>query len=68
VNPAEVKRVVEGLEAEVNNGGFDQYFFKSAGDEAVAAIAALIAIGATKIAALLSYAFSQCRAMSREAA
>lgn len=45
-----VRRLVEELEAEVNNGGFDQYFFNSAGGNAAAAIEALDALGAHKTA------------------
>ncbi len=41
------------LEAEVNNGGFDQFFFNSAGNHAVETVAALEAIGAPKTAALV---------------
>ena len=52
----EVRRVVDELVAEVMNGGFDQYFFNSAGDDAPAAIQALNAIGAAKTAALLAKA------------
>jgi hypothetical protein len=40
------------LEAEVNNGGFHQYFLNSAGDHAVVAAAALRTIGALKMAAI----------------
>jgi hypothetical protein len=48
-----VRRLVNELEAEVNNGGFDQYFFNSSGDNASAAIEALEAIGARKTAEIL---------------
>jgi len=41
------------LEAEVNNGGFDQYFFNSAGDNAEAALAGLKDMGAAGAAGLL---------------
>ena len=41
------------LEAEVNNGGFDQYYFNSAGDMAVQTVEALEAIGAPNTASLL---------------
>jgi hypothetical protein len=53
MTPAEVQRLVDDLEAEVNNGGFDQYFFNAAGDEAAAAIEALEAIGAGRTAAIV---------------
>ena len=49
----EVERLVAELEAEVNNGGFDQYFFNSAGDETVATIEALEVIAANKTAAIV---------------
>ena len=42
--------VVWELEAEVNNGGFEQYFFNSAGDLARDAPSALRRIGASKMA------------------
>lgn len=44
------------LEAEVNNGGFDQYYFNSAGDRAREAAAALLAIRAEKAAAIVERA------------
>lgn len=47
-----------GLEAEVNNGGFDQFFFNSAGDLAFYAPTALRAIGAHRMAALAEEANS----------
>jgi hypothetical protein len=53
VDHSEVARLVQALEDEVNNGGFDQYFFNSAGNEAAQAIEALVAIGADKTAAIL---------------
>lgn len=57
----EVERQIFGaywLEAEVNNGGFDQYFFNSAGNHSEAALAGLRAMGATGAAALLERAMS----------
>ena len=44
------------LEAEVNNGGFDQYYFNSAGDLALQTVEALQAIGAPNTASLLAAA------------
>ena len=44
------------LEADVNNGGFDQYFFNSAGDYALLAPKALKAIGALQAAAIVEAA------------
>src|SRR5215510_10324950 len=68
-SPAEVERAlafltpgqrglwaVEQLQAEVNNGGFDQYFVNSAGDLAVEALEGLQLIGATKFENVLSRA------------
>ena len=47
---------VWGLEADVNNGGFDQYYFNSSGDHAVHAPAALRSIGAPAMAAIVESA------------
>jgi len=47
-----------GLEGEVMNGGFDQYFFNSTGNEAEIALAGLKAMGATAAAALLERAMA----------
>lgn len=45
--------LVSDIDAEVNNGGFDQYFFNNSGDQADKAIHALQAIGATGKAQIL---------------
>ena len=45
-----------GIEAEVNNGGFDQYYFNGAGDQAYYAPTALAAIGARQMAEIASRA------------
>jgi hypothetical protein len=42
----EIARLIENLEAEVNNGGFDQFFYNSAGDNARETILALETIEA----------------------
>lgn len=42
-----------GLEAEVNNGGFHQYYFNSAGDQACFAAEALDRINAKQMAAIV---------------
>ncbi|MEW6304801.1 MAG: DMP19 family protein [Verrucomicrobiota bacterium] len=47
-----------GLDGEVNNGGFDQYFFNSTGDAAETALAGLKDMGATAAAALLERAMA----------
>jgi hypothetical protein len=44
---------VDALEGEINNGGFHQYFFNSAGDRVAAAVDALKLIGALKAAAIV---------------
>ncbi|ENM5926838.1 DMP19 family protein [Vibrio mimicus] len=46
------------LEAEVNNGGFHQYFWNSAGDNAAVALKSLKDIGATQTASLLQQAIN----------
>jgi hypothetical protein len=48
-----VFRIVWELEAEVNNGGFDQYFFNSSGRLACYALDALLAIQAPSMAAIV---------------
>jgi hypothetical protein len=45
-----------GLEAEVNNGGFDQYYFNGSGDQAFYAPDALQSIGARKMADIVTNA------------
>lgn len=47
-----------GLQAEVNNGGFDQFFFNSAGDLANATVPALELVGAMKVADIVRRALS----------
>ena len=42
-----------GLRAEVNNGGFDQYFFNAAGDLVADAVEAAEAVGVTGLASLI---------------
>jgi hypothetical protein len=44
------------LEAEVNDGGFDQYFFNSAGDHALDVVKALVLIGAKQCAEIVRMA------------
>lgn len=44
------------LEADVNNGGFDQYYWNSAGDLAIEAEQSLRKIGAHKVASIVSAA------------
>jgi hypothetical protein len=52
----QVFRAIWELEGDVNNGGFDQYFFNSSGDTAFAVVDALKAIGARQIAGIVAQA------------
>lgn len=54
--PEKVFVCVWGLEGEVNNGGFDQYYFNSSGDHALDAEGSLKAIGAKHTAQLVKQA------------
>ena len=49
----------QNLEREINNGGFNQYFYNSSGDEAHETILSLKAIGANKTAIILQKAIDQ---------
>ena len=49
----QVPEFITDLEDEVNNGGFHQYFYNSAGDNTAETIQALEKIGALKIADIL---------------
>jgi hypothetical protein len=51
-----VVALIEALEAEVNNGGFDQFFFNDAGDRTAETIEALRAIGANHTASIVQAA------------
>lgn len=51
-----IQDLVDGLEAEINNGGFDQFFFNSAGDYTEETIQALIKIGALHTADIVKKA------------
>lgn len=53
LDDAEIERLVEAFQAEINNGGFHQYFFNASGDEARETLDALETIGAAGAAALL---------------
>jgi len=50
---------IQELEREVNNGGFDQYFYNSSGDYAHETISALQAIGAEKAMKILQSAINE---------
>ena len=56
LTPNNVVLLVEELEGEVNNGGFDQFFFNSTGDYSRETVSALERIKAYKTAALLKAA------------
>jgi Domain of unknown function (DUF4375) len=56
MSPEEIAELVRELEDEVNNGGFDQFFFNSAGDRTMETIYALETIGAVKMASILKRA------------
>jgi hypothetical protein len=49
---------IAGLERDVNNGGFEQFFINSAGDQARETVAALRRIGADHTAGLLERAMA----------
>lgn len=48
---------IEILEAEINNGGFDQYFYNSSGNYSTETLEALKEIGAIKTAKIVEEAF-----------
>jgi hypothetical protein len=49
----------QNLEREINNGGFNQFFFNSSGDFTHETIGSLRAIGANKIAEILQQAINE---------
>ena len=52
-SPERIFRAIWELEAELNNGGFDQYFFNSSGSLVPDVVAALKAIGAFAMASIV---------------
>jgi hypothetical protein len=52
----EIARLIGNLEAEVNNGGFDQFFYNSAGDDTAETIRALQSIKADTTAEIVKRA------------
>ena len=52
----EIVTCIGNLEAEVNNGGFHQFFYNSAGDDTAETIQALQAIGAARTAEIVKRA------------
>ncbi|MDN5211489.1 DMP19 family protein [Fulvivirgaceae bacterium BMA12] len=51
--------IIENLEREINNGGFNQFYFNSSGDFSQETVDALIEIGANKTADIVKKANSQ---------
>jgi len=49
---------LDGLEREVNNGGFHQFFLNSSGDHSLATPPALRALGAVRVAAIVEQALA----------
>jgi hypothetical protein len=56
--PERIFQAVWELEADINNGGFNQYFFNSSGRLAPFAAKALQAIGAARMAAIVDEAIA----------
>ncbi len=56
MTPADIVELADRLDAEVNNGGFDQFLFNSSGDYAIETIEALTHIGAIATADLVRIA------------
>lgn len=56
MDQTEIATCIENLEAEVNNGGFHQFFYNSAGDDTAETIQALQAIGAARMADIVKRA------------
>jgi hypothetical protein len=56
MTPADITELADLLDAEVNNGGFDQFFFNSSGDYALETVEALNQIGAIRTAKLVQLA------------
>lgn len=54
-----IKELIDELESEINNGGFDQFFYNSAGDHTEDTIRALVKIGAVHTADIVRRAASK---------
>jgi hypothetical protein len=52
----EIVRLIDALEGEINNGGFHQFFYNSAGDETAEIIHALQTVGAERMADIVKRA------------
>ncbi|MBC8086992.1 MAG: DUF4375 domain-containing protein [Phycisphaerae bacterium] len=59
MNKLDAQSVIEELEAEINNGGLDQYFTNSAGDRAHQAVRALRAVRAEHTATIIERAIAK---------
>lgn len=57
--PQKVFIIIENLEREINNGGFNQFYFNSSGDFSHETVDCLIAIGAIKTAEIVKKANAQ---------
>ncbi len=57
--PQQVFLFIENLEREINNGGFNQFYFNSAGDFSHETVEALQTIGAVKVAEIVRRANAQ---------
>ena len=64
--PERVFRCVWDLEAQVNNGGFEQYFFNSSGDHSHFALEALTCVGALQMRGIVQQAFDLVGAVALE--
>jgi hypothetical protein len=56
MDPQEVVALIDALEDEVNNGGFHQFFYNSAGDNTMETIQALEVVGALTMADIVKRA------------
>jgi hypothetical protein len=57
--PQKLFYLVQNLEREVNNGGFEQYFYNSSGDNAQETLSALAEIGAHRTLNILQLAINE---------
>lgn len=55
----QISELIDELESQVNNGGFDQFFFNSSGCNVLLIIEALEAVSASKTAAIVRRAASK---------
>jgi hypothetical protein len=57
--PQKLFYLIQNLEREVNNGGFEQYFYNSSGDNALETLSALAEIGAHRTLNILQLAINE---------